>query len=182
MAPSRQAHERRGCCPIAGCRYAAVKDLAPPCATTPVWYSGMVSRLHGKPNQLAVGDEQCRPKEEQQDSDDGPIFRTAKMRGYCPRHVERKSDRCQWREQRQRMHHQRNEKANSATHLKDTKQAKVPRLKFPRPACGRQCRIFGVGYGELGQSTHGEEESKENLKDCDDGLHDSIHLSWNRSV
>src|SRR5579864_4139190 len=36
--------------------------------------------LNCKPDQLAVRNEQCRPKEEHQDSDHGRIFRTAKMR------------------------------------------------------------------------------------------------------
>src|SRR5215813_2131947 len=101
--------------------------------------------LNCKPNQPAVGNEQRRPKEEQQVSGHVPIFRTAKMRGYCPRHIERDSDRCERCEHRQSMQEQRNEKANTTTHFKDTKQAKVPRLKLFRPGYAGRIGIFGVG-------------------------------------
>lgn len=50
--------------------------------------------LNCKPNQPAVGNEQCRHEEEDQVSDHVQIFRTAKMRGHGSRHIERDADRC----------------------------------------------------------------------------------------
>ena len=50
-------------------------------------------------------------------------------------------------------------------------------VKLLRPAYAGQIGIFGVGQGELEQSTHGEEESKYNLNGCDYGIHYSLYLS-----
>jgi hypothetical protein len=51
------------------------------------------SRLASKPFEFAVSNEQCRCKEEEQDSGHLQIFRPTKVRGYGSRHVQRDSDR-----------------------------------------------------------------------------------------
>src|SRR5262249_37408016 len=128
--------------------------------TTPFRPSGAVTWLYGKPNQLAVGDEQRWRKEEHQDSQHGPILRTAKMRGHGSSHVERGADRCEWCEHRQRRQEQRDDKADTTAHFNDANQAKVFWLKILRPTYAGQIDIGGVWEGELEQPTHGEEESK----------------------
>jgi hypothetical protein len=73
---------------------------------------------------------------------------------------------------------QRNEKANATTHFKDSNEANVPRLKVIRPPLEGQLGVFGVGDDEPERSIRSEAESKDNLNDGNDSIHEALSLSF----